>query len=1038
MATTFIDYTGDGNATKPFSFPSIQESDVKVEVDEVLKTSGVHYNITSYTTTGGGNVVFTSGNEPNSPSNIRIFRDTDVDSPKATYTAGSSVKAADLNDNNEQLLFSAQEEQNQTIQTHKIKDSAVTSAKIQDGAIVNADVNASAAIAGTKISPDFGSQNIATTGTINGVTTTELAILDGATVTTAELNILDGVTATTSEVNILDGVTATTTEINKLDGVTADTAELNILDGVTATTSELNIMDGVTATTSEINTLDGVTATTNELNLLDGVTATTTELNLVDGVTATTAELNFVDGVTSNVQTQLDNKQPLDSELTTLSGMQAGTASILADSTALTATTSELNQLDGITLETTLTGTSDQRIPTSKAVNDQILAVTNALGGFVAIANETSFPAANPDPSNGAGTVVSISQISSGTAVSVSNTGEATISNGAGTGNTVTITGFPTTLRNTNLAANSGLQVQTTTTLHTYTFHKQLASADDIQAISATVNSFSNRYRVSSSAPQSSLDAGDLWYDTTNSKLMVYSGQNSAWEEATAIGNFFISTLSSSSSTGGGSATANGTAYRFTLSDAPTSAQQLIVSVDGVIQKPNSGSSQPSEGYVLVGNDIIFSAAPHNGASIFVTVIGSTVGIGTPSNNTVTSAILQNGSVITSKLATDAVDGTKIADDSINSEHYVDGSIDTAHIADDQVTDAKLADHGSDDSLRAVGSAHIKTNAVETRTINNGAVTSQKLGSMAVTAAAMANDAVMDYALSDHSTDNYYRAVNTNHIKDSAVTNAKIVANAAIDGSKINPNFGAQNITTAGNIILGGSSTVDGKDVSTLIANVVEDTSPQLGGDLDVNDKNIVIGDTTGSNNNRIKIGDSGDLHIYHDGSNSYLAHESGQGDLILNTDSTCSINPNGGGSFGLRVITNGSVELYEAGQKKLETTSDGITVTGSVTDSKGDLRKIPASSKSSAYTLQATDAGTLIYISSGGITVPSSAFVVGQAVSIINNSGSDQTITQGSGMTLYNTGDAATGNRTLAGRGMATIWFADYNIGYISGAGLS
>ena len=158
-----------------------------------------------------------------------------------------------------------------------------------------------------------------------------------------------------------------------------------------------------------------------------------------------------------------------DAELTTLASMQSGTASVLADSTALTASTAELNQLDGITLETSLTGTSDTRIPTSKAVNDQILAVTNALGGFVAIADETSFPATNPDPSNGAGTVVSISQLSRGTSVSVDQFGVATITNGAGTGNDVTITGFPATLRQTNLAADSGLQVQTTTTLHTYT-----------------------------------------------------------------------------------------------------------------------------------------------------------------------------------------------------------------------------------------------------------------------------------------------------------------------------------------------------------------------------------------------------------------------------------------------------------------------------------------------------------------------------------------------------------------------------------------
>ena len=41
---------------------------------------------------------------------------------------------------------------------------SVTSTMIADGTIVNGDVNASAAIAGTKISPDFGSQTVTTTG----------------------------------------------------------------------------------------------------------------------------------------------------------------------------------------------------------------------------------------------------------------------------------------------------------------------------------------------------------------------------------------------------------------------------------------------------------------------------------------------------------------------------------------------------------------------------------------------------------------------------------------------------------------------------------------------------------------------------------------------------------------------------------------------------------------------------------------------------------------------------------------------------------
>ena len=149
MATTFADFTGDGNATKAFSFPSIKESDVKVRVDGVLKTTSTHYNITSYTTTGGGNVVFTSGNIPSSPAKIRIYRDTDVDSAKATFQAGSSVKAGDLNNNNTQLLYRAQEEQvpnlihswdiaDQAIETSDIKDAAVTTVKIAADNITSA------------------------------------------------------------------------------------------------------------------------------------------------------------------------------------------------------------------------------------------------------------------------------------------------------------------------------------------------------------------------------------------------------------------------------------------------------------------------------------------------------------------------------------------------------------------------------------------------------------------------------------------------------------------------------------------------------------------------------------------------------------------------------------------------------------------------------------------------------------------------------------------------------------------------------------
>ena len=134
----------------------------------------------------------------------------------------------------------------------------------------------------------------------------------------------------------------------------------------------------------------------------------------------------------------------------------------------------------------------------------------------------------------------------------------------------------------------------------------------------------------------------------------------------------------------------------------------------------------------------------------------------------------------------------------------------------------------------------------------------------------------------------------------------------------------------------------------------------------------------------------------------------------------------------------DGAVDLYHNNSKKLATTSTGVTVTGAISDSAGELRSIPIQTETSAHTPNASSAGHAIYISTGGVTINNSVFSTGDAVTIINNSGSDQTITQGSGLTLWNTADAQSGNRTLAGRGMATVWFASASVSYISGAGLS
>jgi len=148
---------------------------------------------------------------------------------------------------------------------------------------------------------------VADTADINGGTI-DGAVIGGAsaaaitgTTITGTSFVIGSAAITEAELEILDGATITTAELNILDGVTSTAAELNILDGVTSTTAELNILDGVTSTAAELNILDGVTSTAAELNILDGVTSTAAELNILDGVTSTAAELNTLDGVTAVV-----------------------------------------------------------------------------------------------------------------------------------------------------------------------------------------------------------------------------------------------------------------------------------------------------------------------------------------------------------------------------------------------------------------------------------------------------------------------------------------------------------------------------------------------------------------------------------------------------------------------------------------------------------------------------------------------------------------------------------------------------------------
>ncbi len=224
---------------------------------------------------------------------------------------------------------------------------------------------------------------------------------------------------------------------------------------------------------------------------------------------------------------------------------------------------------------------SDNFIATTAAIDARVIDLVDDVGGFVPIANETSFPNVNPDVNNGVGTIVSVEALSQ--TFTASGSGVVSIPNGTVGNSTVTLNGCGA---NASLPSGFGILVESTTTQHTYNFHRLVPKATEVTTVASKsteigrlgtadavadmntlgttqtvsdmntlaaisglntlasnsanvttvannvtgVNSFAERYRVASSAPSSSLQVGDLYFDTTANELKVY--KSSGWAAA--------------------------------------------------------------------------------------------------------------------------------------------------------------------------------------------------------------------------------------------------------------------------------------------------------------------------------------------------------------------------------------------------------------------------------------------------------------------------------------------------------------------------
>jgi len=902
MAVTERNVTSTGATSYTFPFEYLKTTDVKVSVNGTASTE--------FTVPNGAptTVQFNTGHVPASGAAIRIYRDTDSDNLSATFYAGSAIKSQDLNDNFNQNLYVTQEAKRDVQSAWQTGDETIVSTE-------------------TWVSNDT---RVATTGAID-------PRVDAKIDTAMEGDVLAGTdiakTASGGQVTINHNVSGANSTVNNSDGTVLQDITITAQGHVTSIGSK-NLND-VYYTETELNAgqLNNLYYTETELNAgqLNNLYYTETELNAgqLDTRYYTETELNAG---------QLDNRYFTETELT-------GGA---LDGRYFTETEADARYYRLGSVEEIQSGetwvAADNKIATTQAIDARITDLVDDVGGFVPIANETSFPNANPDVNNGAGTLISIKALSSN--LTSNGSGVATIANGTVGNSTVTITGLE---NSTTYSSTLGMIVETTSTLNTYTFHRITPKATEVTTVASNI---SNINAVANNA--SNINSAVSNASNINSAVSNASNINSAVSNASNIttvagNNTNINTVAGANSniTTVAGSISNVNTVGGSIANVNTVATN-ISSVNDFAARYRVAGSAPSSSldvgdlyFDTTGNELkVYNGSAWQGG---VTATGNLL---SKSGDQMTGNLTFSGSQTVDGRDV-SVDGSKLDTIAANANNY--------DIAADLLDQDDMATNSAT-KVPSQQSVKAYVDAGDLSLIDED----------------------------DMATNSATRPPSQQSVKAYADTKAPL-ASPALTGTAT-----AVNLTMSGNLTVNGTTTTVATTNTTVTDNLLELNS---GAGSNANDAGILI-----------ERGSTGD--------NAIIAWDESADKFIVGTTTATN-------------TATGNLTI-----------AAGTLVTGTIEDSKGNLRSIPQNTQGSTYTLVASDAGKHI-LASGTITVPDSVFSAGDAVTIVNNTASDLTITK-TITTMYMSTDGTSANRTLATRGVATILFASGTVAYISGAGLS
>ena len=565
------------------SFDVFKASEVIVKLDDVALTYKASIDNESadprqYSVDVSAKTIHIGGANLSSGT-VAIYPKTDMGNPTAhaTYTPGSTIDSSDLNDNQKQALrklMELDEQKRSTLVDVPVADIAKGSAR----QLIQTNAGATAA---------EWTSNVDIPGTLDvtGAADFDSTVnIDGAATLGSTLNVSGTITG-----NLTGNVTGNISGLAGTASLATESTNVTVTSNNSTNETVYPVFVDGEQGTQGIESDTGLT-----YNPSTGALTTATVVGNVTGnVTG-----NVVGNVTGNVTGTSGSTTGNAATATDLAAAAKVTNSEQAshsadDSTYFTTSASDARYFNISSGDTIKDGQSfpnnDTSIATTAAINDRIIDLVDDVGGFVPIADETEFPDSNPDVNDGAGTIVSIKEIATGW--TTSNDGSdsdtiKTISNGnVSDSQTITINGLTA---NTTYPAGMGMLVETTTTNHTYRFHRLTPKATEVTTVAgiqanvttvagiasnvstvagisgnvttvagissqvstvasnnsnvttvgtniSSVNNFADLYQIddfSPSAPNTdgggnSLAAGDLAFDTTAGQLKAWNG--SAW-----------------------------------------------------------------------------------------------------------------------------------------------------------------------------------------------------------------------------------------------------------------------------------------------------------------------------------------------------------------------------------------------------------------------------------------------------------------------------------------------------------------------------